>query len=1027
MDPQLQEALRSSSKDDELECVLRLGDPTVVPTEVRVIARFGPIVTGRVVAGDIGRLYSRPNVLSLKAARAIRPGEVLVAKSDPQDARLSSHQADSFPIRGEGVVVAALDWGLDFAHPSFLDESGRTRLHGLWDQRGSTRPTDDNPWGYGRIFSRDEINRALAQPDPYRALGYYPALGASSGRGAHGTHVLSIAAGTPLRGRAHVGIAPGAELVFVHLSSQGTSGLAGLGDSVRLLEGLDFVRRTSGDRKWVCNLSLGRTSGDHTGTSLVEQAMDFILEEAPGRAIAQSAGNYFGHRTHAAGVLHPGGTDELGWQVEQGDTTANELEIFYPRRDNLSVSLVSPAGHKTGPVRTDRNAEILESGVTVGHVYNRGRDPNSGDNHLDCFLYPNAPSGRWRVLLDGTDIVDGRFDAYIERDASARLQSKFAPADVEPSSTLGTIANGYRTFVCGAYEQWLEHRPVAEFSSSGPTRDGRIKPDILAPGVAVLGARSTTIAEQPGLARLTRMSGTSMAAPHVAGTVAALFSIIPRKLPVSETRALLLGTLDPADTDDLDRSGRGYLNISAALAAGHRVASEQPALQEENMSLGLIERLSRRLKPSGPQGRHRACPCATSSTSERLDPQSLLDHCAARVLGQAGDKVQEPLELGDALVREVPGLPALAHVAVLSGDALRPDSEFSHREHAGPGLYGAVIEEGAFPHDPVDQYGRKFLEQDRTVPRNQMLVRFHADAVEEEVESEENSSSGAEEVERIIRERTQSFREQLNRALRSAPSGIAKRAANAQIERYEGNVSEVVSFFEKFDLWLRRDVSRKTRLTELFADHRHSRRSSLEKQKQILAALKGGPARFFLWFVDYELIFHHSEVHGVFRAQNITTSPHRFEHRVAPPKTLFEANPRFIRFVFEGLETKRLAGFLGEHAHTIWARLMLALHELRYHQSVPTTECLGTHESSSEITLGALRRSSARLYATDVARFHRELVGAAEEELEWWKNRCEVFGEERLRMYWRKILEREPENSLLCKPWSAVFVSSTLR
>ncbi len=77
---------------------------------------------------------------------------------------------------------------------------------------------------------------------------------------------------------------------------------------------------------------------------------------------------------------------------------------------------------------------------------------------------------------------------------------------------------------------------VSYFSSRGPTADGRVKPDLVAPGERILScapATSSKLAKafaasgtpaEPGVAYFREESGTSMAAPHVAGAVAALLS-----------------------------------------------------------------------------------------------------------------------------------------------------------------------------------------------------------------------------------------------------------------------------------------------------------------------------------------------------------------------------------------------------------------------------------------------------------------------------------------------------------------------
>ena len=164
------------------------------------------------------------------------------------------------------------------------------------------------------------------------------------GDGTHGTAVIDIAAGNGLAGISPVGIAPEADLIFVHLDEgKGTSGLlANLGDSVRLLEALDFVIETAREQPWVANLSLGRTGGEHTGRSLVEQGMDELLSAAPSCAIVQSTGNYYQSRTHAGDRILPDRQRSLNWLVSPTDVTPNELEIWYPGSDRFLVKLRSP-------------------------------------------------------------------------------------------------------------------------------------------------------------------------------------------------------------------------------------------------------------------------------------------------------------------------------------------------------------------------------------------------------------------------------------------------------------------------------------------------------------------------------------------------------------------------------------------------------------------------------------------------------------------------------------------------------------
>src|SRR5262249_2608099 len=158
-----------------------------------------------------------------------------------------------------------------------------------------------------------------------------------------------------------------------------------------------------------------------------------------------------------------------------------------------------------------------------------------------------APAGVYEITLYAEDVADGRYHLWVERNpAGRRGQAEFVASDSRPQYTTGTICNGFRTIAVGAYDAHAcrqkgdiaeTGRPLAPFSSSGPTRDGRQKPDLCAPGVQVLGARShprhwpgELTGDGPPL--LTRMSGTSMAAPHVTGTIALMFEAASRPLAI---------------------------------------------------------------------------------------------------------------------------------------------------------------------------------------------------------------------------------------------------------------------------------------------------------------------------------------------------------------------------------------------------------------------------------------------------------------------------------------------------------------
>ncbi|HEX6013503.1 MAG TPA: S8 family serine peptidase, partial [Geminicoccaceae bacterium] len=113
---------------------------------------------------------------------------------------------------------------------------------------------------------------------------------------------------------------------------------------------------------------------------------------------------------------------------------------------------------------------------------------------------------------------------------------------------------------------------VSYFSSKGPTGDGRMKPDLVAPGEKILSCDSSrkTSAEREAegpstVARYREDSGTSMAAPHVSGAIAAFLSI--RREFIGQAEAVRRIFL--ASAMDLNRApnfqGKGLVDLMRAI------------------------------------------------------------------------------------------------------------------------------------------------------------------------------------------------------------------------------------------------------------------------------------------------------------------------------------------------------------------------------------------------------------------------------------------------------------------------------
>ena len=664
MDPALQELMAEGKPDDEVALIVRLKPSANPPKGLRLVARFGEIATARTLRSMIGDLHRNPAIASIKAPRIysaeleeVFDGEAVEILSTDQ------RRPQGLEETGRGVAIAVLDWGCDFTHDDFRYENGKTRITAMWDQRGDGAA---NKYGYGRIHNSDAINTALQTHDAFGALDYRFASAPQ-----HGTHVLGIAAGNGRAGGPQ-GIAPEANLIFCHLGSSGRD----LGNSIELLEALDFAVMQAGDSPLVVNLSVGRHAGPHDSSLLVEKAIDWILTNRPGTVFAQSAGNYYDSRCHMSGRLHETMQVDLPLRITSRSSDNIVVETWYPAADEFDVILEGPGGINARAPRGGKMPVTMASGAQVGMLYHRAFDPNNGDHLIDLVLKTEAPVGDWTLRLTGLDVVDGRWHSWIERDtANPAAQARFRDGAADRGSTTGSICNALRTIAVGAQDAHADHHDLGKFSSVGPTRDGRVKPLLTAAGVRTLSCRS---AGGNDAMPYIRMSGTSMASPHVAGTLALMLQAGGRQ-PVAIIRRTLFANLDGTDLGD-PRNGYGRLNIARAVEAARTIGSSR--LREANAESETVPELEGNMTMPNSSIISPWFPAHAGGdivVERALDPGD----ANVRLIGWGGRRLAEGLESGDIVVNRNGDM-----MAMVAGPQL-----FGLREATEAGL----VTEGPWP------------------------------------------------------------------------------------------------------------------------------------------------------------------------------------------------------------------------------------------------------------------------------------------------------------------------------------------
>ena len=544
--------------------------------------------TVNVPLSELADLGGDPGVKFVEAGREI--AAALDTSREAIRARPEDLPADT-GYDGAGVVIGVIDWGCDFTLDDFRDDAG-SRIEFLWDQSLQPQPGEHSPvgFGYGVEYNKAAINRALRTPTPFEVVRHTP------DPSSHGTHVLGVAAGNG-RSSDHeypadrfVGVAPAASLVFVQPAR--SKAAEALTDSTRVVDAVSYIfeKARALRRPCVVNLSLSQNGGSHDGESLVERIIDQFLEE-PGRAFVVVAGNEHVWRGHASGTVAAGAPRVLHWKVGGGlgpdgtvqpegpDRTANEMEIWYSSEDRFRVTVADPSGTVVGELEPDDAPldRALDDGNQV-FIDSERFTALSGDARIFIELHPGTSGkkevrgGVWTVTLEPAgEVRNGRFHAWIERDRRSPAnnyadQSYFAAADATAEATVGTPGTARRSICVASYD----HRAAAAVphpaSGRGPTRDGRRKPDVAAPGVAIVS--SAALGGRPAApgARPVRvaMTGTSMAAPHVAGVVALLLEKNPR-LTAAQIVRILAASARPVEGGDPAAWGAGRLDARQAL------------------------------------------------------------------------------------------------------------------------------------------------------------------------------------------------------------------------------------------------------------------------------------------------------------------------------------------------------------------------------------------------------------------------------------------------------------------------------
>ncbi|WP_176545236.1 S8 family serine peptidase [Bacillus sp. AFS041924] len=461
-------------------------------------------------------------------------------------------------IKGNGIKVGVLDTGIDYNHPDLSDVyKGYKKVNG--QDPASIDPNTVKGWD----FVDNDADPMETTLEDWKNAGS-PVVEGHTYETYHGTHVSGTIAA---QGKNNVdfpalGVAPDVELYNYRVL-----GPYGSGNSSSIIAGIDKAVK---DGMNVINLSLGSPINN----ALAAESVAINNATIAGVTCVISAGNSgsnegtLGSPGTAALAITVGASD-FSMNIPTGSATVgneafNNMKLFGRGfNDNLN-SLVG----KSYPVVyvglggendfKDANGQAIDLTGKVALI-------QRGTYGLADKVKNANKAGAAAVILYNN--VDGEIDSYLAQDTGLIPTFRLTKADGERFKNAATAESIKFTSIGSIL---TEGNNLAGFSSRGPvTGSYDIKPDIVAPGVSVYSTYPEYIhSPEDGIdysSAYARISGTSMASPHVAGIAALILQAHPDYTP-AQVKEALQNTADKLKGDySVYEVGAGLVDVKEAV------------------------------------------------------------------------------------------------------------------------------------------------------------------------------------------------------------------------------------------------------------------------------------------------------------------------------------------------------------------------------------------------------------------------------------------------------------------------------
>lgn len=543
------------------------------------------LVTANIPVNQLETLAQEAAIRYIEMATPLYPQLDVAHKETGMNLVHAGTDQSTRPFLGKNVIVGIVDYGFQYTHPAFFNADGSaSRIERVWEQETSmgTRPTK---FSYGKEY------KSYAELVKQKYDSQVDNVG-------HGTHVAGIAVGSNNQySCGFSGVAPESRIVLVSYRMQQVS--TSLANAVEYI--FDYADEVG--LPAVVNMSLGQQIGPHDGTSTLDMVLDELQGE--GRIICGAVGNDAKRKIH------------ISKEFTEVDTLARSFADFYYKslrqvtidmwgefNKNFELkALVYDAKNDTMLYQSDYFSTAEEVGksffglvksedgktnvVNVKFTITTEINPLNQKPHI--MFIPNVLALPGDSVYVGFElkaqdggIVHAWADGFIGGLTNEGLEGWL---DGDNQYTVNEIGGtGKRIISVGAYttrEHDKFNQTLGErcfFSNIGPTVDGRLKPQILAPGSAIVSSVSNS-SKVMGTSMFIEeqsikfngethyygyMDGTSMATPYVTGVVATLLEH-KWELTPEDVLDILAQTArnDEFTGSDLPNNKMGYGKIDA--------------------------------------------------------------------------------------------------------------------------------------------------------------------------------------------------------------------------------------------------------------------------------------------------------------------------------------------------------------------------------------------------------------------------------------------------------------------------------